>query len=186
MPKKPFLFLASQSPRRKEILKKLKIPFRVVDSGYEETFPKGVSPRDLVLRHAIGKAKAAAVKARVGLVLGADTLVARKGKILGKPKDLNDARKTLLFLSGKSHEVYTGVAIADLATKKIRSGVMKTKVYFKKLSAAAIESYLRRVKVLDKAGSYGIQEKPSIVKKIEGSYSNVVGLPEELVKKLLR
>jgi septum formation protein len=186
MPPKPFLFLASKSPRRKQILKKMRFSFRVVNSSYEETFPKGVSPRDLVLRHAVGKAKGAVVKSAEGFVLGADTLVARKGKIFGKPKNLKDARKMLETLSGKVHEVYTGVALVDLATKKIRSDVAKTKVYFKKLSPEAIENYIRRVNVLDKAGAYGIQEKIKIVRKIQGSYSNVVGLPEALIKKLIR
>lgn len=164
----------------------MRIAFHVVDSSYEETFPKGVSPRDLVLRHAVGKAKGADVKSAEGFVLGADTLVSRKGKILGKPRDLNDARRMLEYLSGKAHEVYTGVALLNLASKKIHSGVVRTRVYFKKLSPKAIENYIRRVNVLDKAGSYGIQEKVKIVRKIEGSYSNVVGLPETLIKKLIR
>lgn len=178
------IYLASQSPRRKEILRKMKVSFRVVKSSYEEKAKK-CSPSKLVMDHAEGKAGGAQVASRQGCVLGSDTIVYCRGKILGKPKTVSAAVKMLGFISGRTHFVYTGVALKDLASGKTVKGFEKTKVFIKKLSREEILKYIPKVNSLDKAGAYAIQMKPSIVKKIEGSYSNVVGLPEKLVKKLL-
>lgn len=177
--------LASQSVRRRQILKKMGIRFRVISSPYHERKLPGLSPRELVIHHAVQKAKRAKSVKR-GVVLGADTLVFLGRKILGKPKSRREAVRMLKMLSGKPHFVYTGIALLLRPENKILAGFSKTKVEFKKLSPREIEAYFSRVNPLDKAGAYAIQEGPRIVKKIYGSYSNVVGLPRELVKNLLK
>jgi septum formation protein len=183
--KKNTIYLASQSPRRKEILRKMKIKFRVIPSNYEEK-PQRLTPAKLVLAHAKGKALGAKVAANSGLVIGSDTIVYASGRILGKPKSVREAARMLTRLSGKAHFVYTGVAVRDLKSKKMLSGFAKTKVFVKKLAAEDIKAYIPKVNSLDKAGAYAVQMKPYIVTKTQGSYSNIVGLPEELLRKLLK
>ncbi len=185
MNKSSLLYLASASPRRREILRKMKIPFRVVKSRYREEHHSQLLPRKLVLRHAAGKARRAIVPQAAQWVLGADTIVYVGGKILGKPKTEKDAFEMLLLLSGRAHEVYTGVALWDRKRQKITKAVSKTRVYIKGLSKKEIKGYIRKVNSLDKAGAYAIQMRPRIVKKIKGSYSNVIGLPEEVVRKMM-
>ncbi len=163
----------------------MKISFRVVPSSYHEK-PSRRPPQGLVTEHAIGKAKLAKVSAEKGFVLGADTIVYCAGKILGKPKSMKAAYRMLALISGKAHEVYTGVALRNLQTGKSASGFSKTKVFIRKLSAGEIRGYCQKVPPLDKAGAYAIQMKPKIVSKIQGSYSNVVGLPKELVRELIK
>ena len=180
------IYLASASPRRHEILKRMKVRFRVVKSTYHEEHHSHLHPRVLVLRHAAGKARQAIVPVTGQFVLGADTLVYCRGKILGKPKTGKEAFDMLSLISGKQHEVYTGVALWDRKTGKIKKAVSRTRVFVKTLSEKEIRLYIQKVNSLDKAGAYAIQMKPGIVKKIEGSYSNVVGLPEEVVRKLLK
>lgn len=184
--KKPLLYLASASPRRREILKKMRIPFRVVKSRYHEAHYSHLHPRALVLQHAAGKARQAIVPARAQFVLGADTLVYCRKKILGKPKTEKEAFEMLSLISGKAHDVYTGVALWNRKTDRIRKMVLKTRVFVKRLSEKEIRAYIPKVNSLDKAGAYAIQMKPKIVAKIKGSYSNVIGLPEEAVRKLLK
>lgn len=180
------VYLASQSPRRKEILKNLGIKFKVVNSNYEEKHKK-VSPSSLVLEHAVGKALGATLPrtARSGWVIGADTLVYAKGSVLGKPKTENEALKMLRMISGRGHYVYTGVAVKNIATGRVKKAYCKTKVVVKKLSKNEMLSYIKAVNSYDKAGAYAIQMKPKIVTRIVGSYTNVVGLPKEIVKKLI-
>lgn len=187
--KKPsgqLIYLASASPRRKEILQRLKIPFKVVRSGYVEKAGKYRNPKKLALTHAIGKAANARVPKTARWVLGADTVVYARGKILGKPRDEKHAFEMLSLLSGKAHFVYTAIALLDGQTRMAYPAVEGTKVFFKKLSEKQIWNYIRRAHVLDKAGSYGIQLKPKVVRKIQGSYDNVVGLPSEVLLKLLQ
>lgn len=182
--KKDFIYLASKSPRRRVILKQAGIPFRVVRSRYrEETL--GGSPEKVCLRHAVGKARKAVLSGKARWVLAADTIVVCRGQILGKPGDLREAAQMLGKISGRWHSVFTAVAILDLRSGRMRTAVSKTKVLVKRLSPEAISGYLRKVHALDKAGAYGIQEKPAIVDEIRGSYSNVVGLPVETVRKML-
>ena len=183
---KPLLYLASASPRRREILKKMKVPFRVVRSAYHEEHHSHLHPRTLVLRHAGGKAKKAIVPAPGQFILGADTLVYCRKRILGKPRTEKEAAQMLSLLSGKAHEVYTGVALWDRQSGKIKTAVSKTKVYVKKLSEKEILAYIPKINSLDKAGAYAIQMRPKIVTKIQGSYSNVMGLPEKVVRRLLK
>ena len=181
----PLLYLASQSPRRKEILKRMGLRFRVVPSKYHEKKIPGLSVTELILAHALGKARAARLPKRKGIVLGSDTVVYRRGRILGKPGSKKEAVEMLRFLSDREHSVYTGVVLYCPETRKTLVKYDRTRVYFKKLTPQDIERYLQDVHVLDKAGSYAIQEGRRIVKKIKGSYSNVVGLPSELLSRML-
>ena len=180
------LYLASQSSRRRMILKKMKISFRVVKSAYVERIIPGVSPAKLVRIHAQGKARKARLPAGARFVLGADTVVVFRGRVLGKPRHREEAVRMLTALQGRNHWVYTGVALRDRMTGRERTRICRTKVLMKKMTAPAISNYLRCVNPLDKAGSYGIQEGPRIIRKVEGSYTNVVGLPVETLGRLLR
>lgn len=139
------------------------------------------------MRIARGKAERARVKVRSGYVVGADTFIYFRGKIIGKPRDLNDACQILKLLSGKAHYVYTGLAIRSLSSGRIRTSYAKSKVVFRKLSSSVIEDYVRRFRPLDKAGAYAIQQDGrKLIKALYGSRSNVVGLPVELLKSELR
>lgn len=179
------IYLASKSLRRREILRRMGISFRIVESAYHERFLKHLPPVALVLKHAVGKALKARLPPSARYVLAADTIVWR-GKFYGKPRTLPCAVKMLDELSGRSHEVYTGVVVWDRKRNDFFQGVSKTGVRFKALSKMQIRNYLRIIHPFDKAGAYAIQEGPRIVKSIRGSYSNVVGLPRGLVRKLLK
>jgi septum formation protein len=181
------LVLASQSPRRKELLEILGIPFSIVVPAIDETPRAGDRPQDYVLR--VAKAKALDVASRVSesVVLSADTVVTIGDEILGKPRDRADAIRMLTKLSGREHRVFTGVSLLDQGEGALRSGVEQTSVFFRKLSSDEIENYLDREDVMDKAGAYAIQGFASVfIPKISGSYSNVMGLPLALVYELLR
>ena len=178
------LWLASQSPRRRELLRKRRIPFRVVASRYEERTARNVSPARLVKQHALGKAKGA-WKTQSGVVLGADTVVYCRGRILGKPKSRKEAVRMLRLLSGRAHSVYTGLALFSPETGKTLVRHAKTIVLFKPLTKEDINRYLERIHPYDKAGSYAIQTG-SIVRALRGSYTNVVGLPMELLSTMLK
>ncbi len=186
MSKKPFIFLASQSPRRRDILKNLGFKFKIVPSSYEEKNHSSAHPEKLVIRHALGKIKKAKVSGRKGVLLGADTIVWLDGVIYSKPKGISGAFKTLSKLSGREHRVYTGVALKNLATGEITADFACTKVRMKKLTSKKMEKYFGQVNPLDKAGAYAIQEGFKIVQKITGSRTNVIGLPKELLGKLLK
>ena len=176
------LILASQSPRRKELLLEHGFQFEVVPSHAPETLdPKLTAAQNALL---IAKKKALKIaKKREGVILAADTIVKLKDKILGKPKDKAHAREMLEALSGSTHEVITAFVVYDSQTKKEISQIVITKVYFKKLSSDFIESYVATHTSIDKAGAYAIQEKgDSFIEKIEGSFTNVVGLPIEEIK----
>jgi septum formation protein len=172
------IILASASPRRKEILEKTGLKFRVDESDYEEKIVPGLKPHELAVLFSCKKARAVARRYRDALIIAADTIVVLKGKLFGKPRDAEDASKMLKALSGKSHYVITGFTIIDTGIKKELSRSIETKVFFKRLSAVEIEAYIRSGEPLDKAGAYGIQGLGAvIVKKIEGDFFNVVGLP---------
>lgn len=175
--------LASASPRRRELLKKLVDVFEVRPSEAEEEQAIG-DPARLALTLATVKCLDVARRNPDAVVIGADTVVAFEGDILGKPKDRDDARKTLRLLSGKTHRVYTGVCVAE--GKEVRSGVECSEVLFYPLTDAAIEAYLDTGSPMDKAGSYGIQDGFGIVEAYRGAYDNIVGLPTELTARLLR
>ena len=170
------LILASKSPRRKELLKQISIPFVVVVSDAEEVSGNSWTPAALVVENAKRKARAVAEKYPDSPVLGADTVVSSEGKIFGKPKDKDEARKMLTALSGKMHEVTTGLALIN--RNEIRTTSVTTKVFFDTMTKADIDAYIATEEPMDKAGAYAIQGKAArFIEKIEGSYSNVVGLP---------
>jgi septum formation protein maf len=172
----PMLILASKSPRRKELLKQIGIPFVVVVSDAEEVSGNSWTPAALVVENAKRKARAVAEKYPDSPVLGADTVVSSEGKIFGKPKDKDEARKMLTALSGKMHEVTTGLALIN--RNEIRTTNVTTKVFFDTMTKADIDAYIATEESMDKAGAYAIQGKAArFIEKIEGSYSNVVGLP---------
>ena len=174
------LYLASQSPRRTELLTQVGIDHTVVSSSYEEPNEGHDSPIEMVKAQALGKARCAVGIPEGGIVLGADTIVVLDNEVLGKPQDEADARQMLERLSGRAHSVVTGVALLIKGDEVIFHN--ETKVYFKELAPFEIESYIASGEPMDKAGAYGIQGKGALwVEKIEGSYTNVVGLPVEHV-----
>ncbi len=178
--------LASASPRRKELVKEFAEEIRIIPAQGEEKAVAG-TPRTLV--EALSRQKADEVFSRVNnpqaIVLGADTVVSYGKKVLGKPKSEEDAFKMLKMLSGRSHFVYTGVCFIYFANgeKKYVNRSVKTRVKFNKLSDEWITEYVKSGSPMDKAGAYGIQDG-GLVKNIRGSFTNVVGLPVELCKKL--
>lgn len=177
--------LASSSPRRRELLEQVGIPFEVVTSTYEETNQCYGSPAELVERQAQGKAMAASVDGSLQPVIGADTIVAYGNRVLGKPENEEDARRMLHLLSGKVHSVITGVCIRY--DQCVHTFHCETKVHFYTLSDDDIDAYIKTGEPMDKAGAYGIQGKGALfVEWIEGSYTNVVGLPVEMVAKALK
>lgn len=177
------LILASQSPRRKEILTELGISFHVVPSHYEEDNARHIPPEMLVRLQAEGKARDVYEKTG-GTVLGADTVVVLDGEVLGKPKDEADAERMLRELSGRTHHVLTGVAVIKEGT--MHSAVCTTAVHFRSISQDEIQRYIATGEPMDKAGAYAIQGiGQKFVEHMEGSYSNVVGLPKALTLELL-
>ncbi|RKD33199.1 nucleoside triphosphate pyrophosphatase [Thermohalobacter berrensis] len=181
------LILASSSPRRKDILSKYNIDIKIVESNINEKISQNERPKDIAMSLAFQKAYGVALKVDKGeVVLAADTIVVYKGKILGKPQDRGEAIDMLLNLNGKEHYVITGLAIIKAGTKTKVVDYEKTKVKFRNLDRNKIISYVNTGEYSDKAGAYGIQGYGSIlVDKIDGSYSNVVGLPISKVDYLL-
>lgn len=178
------LILASGSPRRKELLELAGVPFEIVVSEIEETIGAYSSPADIVMSLALQKASAVVENHEDSVVLGADTIVTYESRILGKPKDETEAKEILQLLSGKTHEVYTGVAL--ISKEKTVTFYERTEVTFWELTEEEIDAYIATKEPLDKAGSYGIQGKGSIfVQHIQGDYYSVVGLPiARLVREL--
>jgi len=182
--KLPALILASASPRRRQLLQEIGLKFRVIPSHIKEPLYPGLAPSGLVKKLALLKAAAVARELKKGIVIGADTIVVRKGEILGKPRDRAHAKQILSKLGGSIHYVYTGVALIDAASGKTMVDYEKTRVKMKKLSPSEIEYHSGRH--LDKAGAYAVQEeKDAFVEKIDGCYYNVVGLPLTKLKKML-
>lgn len=183
----PNLILASKSPRRKYLLKQAGLDFTVVPSRIEESSVPQSAPDQYV--RSLAEAKAMEVSARFpeSWVIGADTIVLVEGAILGKPKSQADAREMLSRLSGKTHQVLTGYAICR-RPKNLHSETVVTDVQFKTLSDAEIEWYIQTKEPFDKAGAYAIQGIGTfLVKRINGSYTNVVGLPVcEVIEHLLK
>lgn len=173
---KQTLILASSSPRRKELLEDLQIPFEVRTSNVEETFLESLSPEEVVMDLAKRKAQAVNLNKPTEFILGADTIVYSNKAILGKPSSREEAFQMIRRLSGTSHSVYTGVAI--VADGQCSTFFEKTDVLFWELTDEEINSYLDTGEPFDKAGAYGIQGVGRIlVKEIHGDYFTVVGLP---------
>lgn len=176
------LILASGSPRRRELIDSMGIPFQVIVADAEEV--KAGNPQELVMENARRKAAAVAKSHPGRIVLGADTMVFAAGEALGKPRDDQDARRMLRLLSGGTHWVYTGVSVMQDERQDTRWDA--TKVFFSPLTEAQIDRYIASGEPWDKAGAYAIQGKAGMfVERIEGSYSNVIGLPLALVREML-
>ena len=180
--------LASASPRRKQLLSECIEKFEIIPSLADESGQVAESPKALVMQLAKCKANEVATrKENTGkIVIGADTVVAFDEKVLGKPVDEEDAFRMLKMLSGNKHYVYTGVCLMQIKDGKVNELVAadETEVYFEQLDDAWIRAYIAGGSPMDKAGSYGIQDG-GLVKRIEGSYTNVVGFPVKLFKNLL-
>lgn len=180
------LILASASPRRKELLKEVAQDFEIFPALGEET---AVADSPALLAQSLARAKAEEVFARLAdpdvVALGADTVVAYEGRIFGKPRSKQEAEEMLSMLSGREHKVITGVCILyeKRGEKRTLVDFDETAVRFERLSPSFIRAYVEGGSPMDKAGAYGIQDG-GLVKEIEGSYSNVVGLPVELCKKM--
>jgi septum formation protein len=183
----PRLVLASGSPRRRELLEKAGYVFDRVLPVVAEVSDAWLTIREATACNARRKAVEVAQNAPGAVVLGADTLVALDGHVIGKPADLASAAKILRRLSGRSHEVWTSVFICHPASGRARSFQEVSLVRFRRLNASAITKYLAKVNPLDKAGAYAAQgHGVEIIERIEGSYSNVVGLPMEETTRVLR
>jgi len=186
------LYLASASPRRKALLEQVGIKPRVLPSRVPESRQRGEKPQAMVLRLAQAKAAEVAVRLaakgeRRGWMLAADTTVAVGAKVLEKPNGPKGAVAMLRALSGKAHFVYTGVCLLNLTSGEAHSFVEATKVFFRRLSAEEVAAYVATGEPLDKAGAYGIQgAAAAFVRRIEGDYYNVVGLPLAAVVELLK
>jgi septum formation protein len=189
------LVLASASPRRQELLRNAAIPFTVCPANISEIQLPGESPRDCAERLAGEKARATFRHQPGEFVLGADTIVVLHGEMLGKPRDAEDARRMLHLLSGQTHQVITGVCLLGppLRTNdELRTGFEDTRsettrVTMDRLSDQDIQAYIATGEPMDKAGAYAIQGIASRwIPRIEGDYSNVVGLPVGLVQKMLQ
>ena len=180
------LVLASQSPRRKELLAVLGHPFTVVPSSIDERPTDGETPETFVVRVAREKGMEVASRVSQSIVLSADTVVTIDDEILGKPADERDAARMLAKLSGRDHWVYTAVCLVNQRKSETLEGLDRTRVWFKRLTGGQIQDYIRRENVLDKAGAYAIQGYAGVyIPKIEGNYFNVMGLPLALVHELL-
>jgi septum formation protein len=186
MMKAPPLVLASASPRRAELLRQLVLEFRVIPSEAPELHHNDFTAPELAQVNAYRKARAVAKLNPDALVLGADTLVYLGELLLGKPGSLDHAAQMLHQLQGRSHHVVTAVCLLHLRQHRQQVLYDITTVTFRALNAAQIQDYLAKINPLDKAGAYAIQESgDDIVEKIDGSWSNVVGLPVEKLKAIL-
>jgi septum formation protein len=180
------LVLASQSPRRKELLEVLGIPFSIVAPNIDEAPLAGELPREYAIRVAREKAVEVASRLQQSVILSADTVVTIGGEILGKPSNRADAIRMLTRLSGHEHQVYTAVCVINQNNGAMHEGIEETAVWFKPMTADDIEAYVERENVMDKAGAYAIQGFASVfIPRIAGSYSNVMGLPLALVYELV-
>jgi len=173
------IILASKSPRRQELLKLMDVDFRIVLKEVDESYPEGLSPTEVAVYIAEKKAKAFDEEAEDEIVLTADTIVEVNGQILGKPENSDHAVEMLKLLSGKVHRVITGVCL--MYRGRINTFYAVSEVFFRKLTEQEIRSYVDKYQPLDKAGAYGIQEWIGVtgIIGINGSYTNVVGLPTE-------
>ncbi len=179
------IILASSSPRRKELLTTAGLEFEIHVKDVDETIPEGTLHEEAAKMTAKKKAAAVADGFRDSIVIGADTIVVANGKILGKPKDEADAAAMLTMLSGKEHEVITGVCIICDGETETFAQVSKVKFY--DLTNAEICEYVATKEPMDKAGAYGIQGLGcTLVERIEGDYFNIVGLPVAEVSRKIK
>jgi len=181
------LILASASPRRRELMTESGYLFRVVTVPVQEATPPHLTVRETVLMNARRKGSAVAAVHPEACVVAADTLVALNGEPLGKPSSLEDARRMLRRLSGRTHQVFSGVWIEHRVAGRLGAFIEVSHVRFRKVTRKEIEEYFRLVDVLDKAGAYAAQTDPiGLIERIEGSRTNVIGLPMERLARMLK
>jgi septum formation protein len=181
------LILASTSPRRREILSLLGVPFDVVAPDFDETPSPNIPLRDEVVEFAVGKAASVISKYQGALVIGSDTMIELHGKKIGKPADAPEAKEILRDLSGRTHLIFTSVAILDAPDRPVLKEVEEVSVKMRDYSPAEIEEYVRRRESLDKAGAYSIQgHGRALIESIEGDYLAAVGLPLMPIARFLR
>jgi septum formation protein len=181
------IVLAAASPRRKELLEQIGLQFEVEPSNCDEEITSGSESHETARRLSLGKARAATRKHRNAIIIAADTFVVFGDRILGKPRTDSEARGMLRALNGQAHSVITGFTVLDTESGKVVSRSVETRVHMRKLTLKEIDSYLKSKEPLDKAGGYAIQGLGAVlVERIEGDYSNVVGLPLSALAKSLR
>lgn len=181
------IILASTSPRRKELLEKLKIPFKIEASNYEEDMTLPLPPRKLAVFLSFKKAEEVSKRHREGIIIGADTFVVCKNKILGKPHTPEKAFEILKMISGQTVTVLTGMTVIDSSNQKTISTSAMGKAYIKRLSGQEIQNYIATGEPLDKAGAFAIQERgASIVKKVDGDFFCIMGLPLYTLSRILK
>lgn len=180
------IILASKSPRRAEILSMIGVNFKVAPSKIEEQINPKIEQNEIAINISKAKAETISHKYPNDIIIGADTIVVFNERIFGKPKDKNESKKMLKALSGNSHKVITGVTIMNKKLGIVKTFSEVTEVFVKKIPTKQIEFYVNNYNTLDKAGSYGIQEWFSVwIKKIDGCYYNVMGLPVSKLYKCL-
>jgi len=180
------MILASESPRRRELLAAVGVPFRVVPSGVDEIPRAGESPSRFVRRAALDKGEAVALLHPSSFVLSADTIVVADGRILGKPRDRAEARRMLSRLAGREHRVYTAICLLCRERGFRDIGTEVTRVRFRPLTASEVAAYARTGECDDKAGAYAAQGAGMLlIDRVAGSFSNVVGLPMTRVVEML-
>lgn len=181
--------LASKSPRRKELLEGIGMKFEIKESSADESVVSKAVPPQVYVQE-LAMIKSTAVASEVGadhLVIGADTVVVADGKIIGKPKDYDEAFSMLSSFSNSSHKVYSGISVTNSSNGHTVTDWCETKVFFNEISPEEIENYINTYKPYDKAGAYGIQEYASVfIEKIDGDFFNVVGLPLSKLYRLLK
>lgn len=179
------IILASKSPRRQELLKLMGFNFSVELKEVDETYPEGLKPAEIA-QYVSEKKASAFGSVKDAIVITADTIVALESEILGKPRDRAHAQEMLRKLAGRRHEVYTGVTL--LSSRQTISFYDVTEVYCKEVAEQEIDYYIDHFKPYDKAGSYGVQDwwGLAVVKRIQGSYTNVMGLPTEKLYEALQ
>ncbi len=183
------IYLASGSPRRKEFLKQIGLKFKVVPNDYQEDMTLDMKPSSLATFLSEGKAMSVSEKIKEGIIIAADTFVVLNDEILGKPHTPGKAKETLTKISGQVLFVITGLTVYNTSSKQKISKAVKSKIFVKNLSQEEIDSYIATGEPLDKAGAFAVQGRGVVfIKKIEGDYSNVVGLPlfelSEILKRM--
>lgn len=186
IPPFPPLVLASASPRRRSLLEEHGYRFLVAPADVPELAPLHLSPGETVLRNARAKCRAVAVRHPDAITLGVDTEVALETEVFGKPADMQAAFAMVSRLNGRSHHVYSGLWLARLGTGEEFGAIEITTVHFRHLTESALHAYLARIRPLDKAGAYAAQDdEGELIKRVEGSFSNVIGLPMERLEREL-
>ena len=181
------LILASASPRRQELLTRLGRPFRVEPASVPENIERNATAEQAAMALAEAKARAVAKRVRSGLIIGADTVVAVNGQLIGKPGDEADAKRILRLLSSRRHAVITGVCLMDAGSGRSLTEAARTWITMRPMSERDIADYVASGEPMGKAGAYAIQETGDrYVQTVEGSFTNVVGLPLELLTDMLK